>query len=280
MTRRDQTVIATVLVIALAVGAWLAVVQPKRDKASKLASQVTSVRSELDQVQTQMAQGQAARNAFAGSYTDLARLGEAVPADDNVPSLIYQIQSAAAKAHVGFDSLSLASSAASSSSATPTTPAHPGSSSSTGSSSTGSSSSTGGSAAATTLPPGASIGPAGFPIEPFTFTFSGNFFHLSDFFGRLQRFVVATEKKISVSGRLMTLDAISLAASSTGFPNITATMSATTFLLPSSQGLTAGATPLGPAETSASSALTASAGSATAAPAGSSAPATTAGLVR
>ena len=31
----------------------------------------------------------------ASAYTKMVRLGEAVPADDNVPSLIYQLQSAA-----------------------------------------------------------------------------------------------------------------------------------------------------------------------------------------
>jgi hypothetical protein len=91
------------------------------------------------------------------------------------------------------------------------------------------------------------VGPAGFPIEPFTFTFGGNFFHLADFLGRLQRFVVANNQRLSVSGRLMTLNAISLAPSSNGFPQITATISATTYLLPADEGLLNGATPAGPA---------------------------------
>lgn len=234
MTRRDRTVLAGALAVAIVLAGWLLVIQPKRNAASKLASQISSVQSQLDSARAQVAQGQAARQAFAGSYTVLARLGEAVPSDDNVPSLIYQIQDAASKAHVQFDSLTLGGSA----------------SSSAGSSSSGSSAASG---APQTLPPGASIGPAGFPIEPFTFTFTGNFFHLADFFGRLERFVIAGEKNISVSGRLMTLDAISLGPGPKGFPTITATVNATTYLLPAGQGLTAGATPAGPAPQSVSS---------------------------
>jgi hypothetical protein len=90
------------------------------------------------------------------------------------------------------------------------------------------------------------VGPAGFPIEPFTFTFQGNFFHLANFFHRLQRFVVATNKRVSISGRLMTLNSFSLQPASQGFPQITAQISATTFLVPASQGLLNGATPAGP----------------------------------
>jgi hypothetical protein len=91
------------------------------------------------------------------------------------------------------------------------------------------------------------VGPAGFPAEQFTFAFQGNFFHLSDFLNRLQQFVTTKKNEISIRGRLLTVNAISLAASPQGFPPITATVSATAYLLPASQGLVAGASPTGPA---------------------------------
>ena len=105
------------------------------------------------------------------------------------------------------------------------------------------------------------MGPAGFPVEPFTFTFRGDFFHLSDFFGRLERFVVATNKQVSVSGRLMTLNAISLGPGPQGFPQITASIAATTYLVPAAQGLLNGATPAGPAPTTAAVSTTPTASS-------------------
>jgi hypothetical protein len=118
-----------------------------------------------------------------------------------------------------------------------------------------------------TLPPGATVGPAGFPTEPFTFTFRGNFFHLADFFNRLQRFVVATNNRVSVSGRLMTLNAITLGPGPEGFPQITALISATTFLVPPGQGLLNGATPNGPAGGSSSRSVSTPTASTPAAPA-------------
>jgi type II secretory pathway pseudopilin PulG len=229
MSLRDRAVLAIVLLAAAILGPFLLVIQPKRDQASKLQTQINAEQSQLNSVRTRLAAGNAARAQFASSYTALVRLGEAVPTDDNTPSLIYQLQAAARASKVGFQSLTF--NAGQSGSSTPAP----------------SSSSSGAGASSATLPPGAVVGPAGFPIEPFTFTFTGNFFHLANFMGRLQRFVVANNQHLSVSGRLMSLNAITLAPSSSGFPGITATIAATTYLLPASQGLLNGATPTGPA---------------------------------
>jgi Tfp pilus assembly protein PilO len=237
VTTRDRIVIAVVCAVALIAGAWILVIQPKRDQAASLDKQVTTAQSQLDSVRAQVAQGQAARAAFARSYTQLARLGEAVPSDDNVPSLIYQLQGAAGSAGVDFRSLTLQSASGAS------TPA-PATSTSAKQATPGSPQAA--SALAGPLPPGATIGPAGFPEEQFAFTFQGNFFHLANFFKRLEGFVVASIKAVAVSGRLMTLNAFSLQPATQGFPAITASIAATTYLVPASQGLFNGATPAGP----------------------------------
>jgi hypothetical protein len=232
-------VIAIVCALAAAVASWLIVIQPKRNEASKLGNEVTAAETQLTTLRATVAAGEAARSSFSSNYTQLVRLGEAVPQDDNVPSLIYQLQGAASGARVDFRTLQL-------------------------SPSSGSAPISGTTAA---LPPGAAVGPAGFPTELFTFGFTGNFFHLADFFERLQRFVVATSRRISVSGRLMSLNAISLGPAPAGFPQIQATISATTYLVPASQGLTAGATPLGPTAGASGQAVSSSGASTAAAPA-------------
>ena len=228
MTGRDRIVLMVVLAVAALAGAWMLVIQPRRAQASKLGAQVSSEQSQLDSARAQISQGEAARRGFASNYTQLVRLGEAVPADDNVPSLIYQIQGAASAARVDFRSLQVTGGSSSSS---------PSPSSSSGSSTAA-------------LPPGVTVGPAGFPAEQFQFQLQGNFFNLSKFFGRLQQFVVAGKNQVSIRGRLMTINAISFGAASQGFPQITANISATTYLVQPSQGLLAGATTAGPAGTS------------------------------
>jgi type II secretory pathway pseudopilin PulG len=231
VTARDRIVLMVVLAVAAVAAAWMLVIQPRRAEASKLGAQVSSEQTQLDSARAQIAQGEAARKQFPVNYTQLVRLGEAVPADDDVPSLIYQVQGAANQARVDFRSLQVTA----------------GSSSSTPSSSSSSSSS--GSAPAQ-LPPGVTVGAAGFPAEQFQFQLQGNFFNLSKFFNRLQQFVVAGKNQVSIRGRLMTVNAISFGAAPQGFPQITATVSATTYLVQPSQGLLAGATTAGPAGTS------------------------------
>jgi hypothetical protein len=233
VTKRDRIVVAVVVALAAVLGSWLLVISPKRDQASKLGSQIKAEQAQLATAQGELASGEAARHAYASSYTALVRLGEAVPADDNVPSLIYQIQGAAQAARVDFRDLVLAPGASG-----PSAPATPVSSPSAAQ------------AATATLPPGATVGPAGFPIEPFTFTFRGNFFHLANFFGRLQRFVSASNKRVLVSGRLMTLNGITLGPGPKGFPQIAAQISATTYLVPAAQGVVNGASPTGPSPSS------------------------------
>ena len=107
MTARDRTVIAVVCALAAIAASWLFVIQPKRDQAGKLGAAVKAEQSQLDSVRAQLAAGEAARTSFAKSYTTLVKLGEAVPVDDNVPSLIYQLQGAASSTKVDFRALSL-----------------------------------------------------------------------------------------------------------------------------------------------------------------------------
>jgi hypothetical protein len=69
----------------------------------------------------------------------------------------------------------------------------------------------------------------------------GRFLHNVDRFVRLQ------DGQVMVSGRLLTVDGISLTAGRDGFPSVKATLTATAYLLPADEGATAGATAAGPA---------------------------------
>lgn len=238
MSTRDRAILAIICLAAAVVGPWILLIQPKRDQAAKLQTQINAEQSQLGGVRAELAQGTAAKAAFASSYASLVRLGEAVPTDDNTPSLIYELQSAAQGSKVNFLGLTFNAGQGGSGPAAPSN-VPPGSAAAKAAA-----------AAAAALPPGAVVGPAGFPVEPFTFTFQGSFFNLAGFLGRLQKFVTTNNQHVSVSGRLMTLNAITLGPASSGFPQIQATIAADTYLLPASQGLLNGATPAGPASSS------------------------------
>ena len=66
-------------------------------------------------------------------------------------------------------------------------------------------------ASAATLPIGASIGPAGLPVMPYDLTFTGDFFQIADFMKRLDAMVHTRQGTVDVTGRLLTVDAFTLA---------------------------------------------------------------------
>jgi len=178
-------------------------------------------------------------------------LGKAVPASEEVPSLMYQLAQATNEKHVQFNSITTGGGVGSSSSAS--------------------------SAASTTAAAAAS---AGFTQMPFTFVFGGSFNDLYHLFQQLNTATVRTSNGgLQVSGRLLTLQAVKLEPAGTegSSRQLTGTITATAYVLPASQGLTAGATPSSPATpgsaTSASSTTSTSAGAAPA-------PAATIGAVR
>jgi hypothetical protein len=86
---------------------------------------------------------------------------------------------------------------------------------------------------------------------PFDFKFTGRFFRLETFLEQLDRMVrVGKNDALSVRGRLLTVDGFSLSAATSGFPAMVASIHATSYLLPESQGLTNGATASSPAAVS------------------------------
>jgi hypothetical protein len=95
-----------------------------------------------------------------------------------------------------------------------------------------------------------SSGVAGLDTVPLTFTFNGSYFSLADFFHRVKRFVRIANNGVDVKGRLMTIDGMNF--TSEKFPTVSASVTATVYLSPKSQGTTAGATPQGPSTTTTS----------------------------
>jgi hypothetical protein len=82
---------------------------------------------------------------------------------------------------------------------------------------------------------------------PLELEFVGNFFSLADFFHDVKRFVSLTNQNVLVSGRLVTVESVRWASDQEIFPKLRAQINATIYLSPKAQGVTAGATPQGPA---------------------------------
>ncbi len=228
MTARDRIAITVVLTVAVLVVLWMAVVSPERKQAAQLASEVSTAQSTLQSAESQLSSASAAQSQYQDAYAAIVSLGKAVPAGEEVPSLMYELARASGEKNVEFASITAGSggagSASSSASATP-----------------------------------AAAGGA-FKQMPFTFVFNGSFTDLYNLFDQIDGFAQRTTAgQIAVSGRLLTVQSVKLAPSTAGATTsngkpgseqLSGTISATAYVLPAGQTLTGGATPAGPGTTS------------------------------
>jgi Tfp pilus assembly protein PilO len=251
MSSSNRIIVAILGLAVLAVAFWMLALSPKRQEANDLARQAGELQVSLDEARTKAAEAETARRKFPADYRQLVVLGQAAPADDETSSMLVELNHIATTSGVKFDSILLDSSGEEAPAAPvavppPTTPS--GSTSATPAAATVPPTEV----AASVLPLGASIGPAGLAVMPYSLSFRGKFFQIADFISEIDSLVDTSEKKIVVDGRLMTLDGFALNADSElEFPHLNATFSVTTYLVPPSQGLTAGATEAAPASTEA-----------------------------
>jgi hypothetical protein len=244
MTTRDRMVLIGVVVLAVLGGGWLLAVSPERHQAAAAEAQVQSARQELESAEAKAASARSAQQRYTAAYKSVVRLGKAVPPSEEVPSLIYELEQVSNQHDIDFNSIATGSSGGAGG---------------------------GGAAAATT----AVAAPAGFTQMPFTFTFKGSFEGLAHLLAQIDGFAVrSTAGQVSVSGRLLTIQGATIdvenggsssaaptdskassgsgTSSTAGSVPLSATITATAYVLPASQGLTGGAAPVGPSAASSS----------------------------
>lgn len=217
MKPRDRMVVIVLAAVAILAAAYIGVVSPERKKANEEAAKVTEARQSLSSAEAKLSEGKSAQRRYAAAYTTIVTLGEAVPADGEVPSLLYELDHIAGHVHAELETISGGS-------------GPPGSASSSEES---------------------SLASVGFEQLPFSFTFTGSFFDLYHLMQRLQGLTVSLPSGgVDVKGRLLTIQGVSLSGGGSK-GQMTGTVTATAYILPPGEALTAGATPAGPAGTTA-----------------------------
>ncbi|HEV3048083.1 MAG TPA: type 4a pilus biogenesis protein PilO [Solirubrobacteraceae bacterium] len=250
MTARDRIVIVLVAVAVMLAALWLEVVSPERKEAGQLAAQVSQAQSQLSAAEGQAADALTARRQYASAYAAIVNLGKAVPASQEVPALIDQLTEASSEKDVEFQSISGGAGASHAASAPAATPA-PASS---------------GTAAPAASAASASAS-ASFTELPFSITFAGSYFDLEHLFDKLTSFATLDSAgNIEVSGRLLTIQSVSLSGGGSSGPSssaaasqqLTGAVTATAYMLPASQAAPAGASPASPASSPAASSASSS----------------------
>jgi Tfp pilus assembly protein PilO len=262
MKSTNRLIVSILVVTALAIAFFVLALSPKRQEASDLAGEAEQLQISLSESQANAAAAIEAKHDFPADYRQMVVLGQAVPPSDDTSSLLMELNRLAKHSRVDFDSIQLDS--GSGESLPPAAPA-PIAPAATVPSAEGTT--PGAVPAAATVPPteaaasllplGATIGTAGLGVMPYDLTFSGDFFHIADFIEGIDSLVHTGGRDVAVDGRLVTLNGFALNADpELGFPHLNATFSVTAYLMPPSQGLTAGATPVAPAPSTAVPATT------------------------
>lgn len=247
LTSSNKMILAMLGVVALAAAFWMLLLSPKREEAQKLGAQVEQLRTSLAQHEAEVVEAEAARKEFPAEYRRLVVLGKAVPGDDDVASLLVQMNRISGNAGGTFRNIQLSASGGGEAPAAAPAPA--------GAEAEGEPVSAT-EVAASLLPLGASIGPAGLAVMPYEVTFDGDFFDVADFIKGLDSLVKTKNDEVRVDGRLVTIDGFTLEADGRGgFPALQASFSLTTYLTPPAEGATGGATPGSPTATPAAANL-------------------------
>jgi hypothetical protein len=247
MTGRDRMVVMVIATLGALAAVWLFAVAPKREQAAKLGTEVSAAQAQLASAESELAGASAAQAKYQIAYASIVRLGKAVPASEEVPSLIYQLAQATNEKNVEFASItaSVPGAGSSASKASPTSA-------------------------------GVATASAGVTQMPFTFVFNGSFNSLYSLFQQLDAFTLQSASgELNVSGRLLTIQSVKLGPVSTtgasmqgsgtaGSEQLSGTITATAYVLPAGQTLTGGATPAGPSGAVTQTASTGATGSANA----------------
>ena len=208
MTKRDRIMLGAIVVIAVLGAAWMLAIKPKRQDAAALADQAAQALQRRDAALASLANAKQARAEFADAQIGIARMGKAVPADEDIATLVFQLEGSARKAGIDFRSVRLEQSDAAASAPAP---------------------------AATAQPAGANV-----KKVPFKLVFEGDFFDLRRFIDHANSFTRLRDGKyVSVRGRLIEIQGVSMLAGPDGFPGLRASLTAVAYTAPAPEAPTA-----------------------------------------
>ncbi len=287
ISERDRKILMLIIPLVVLAGYWFLILSPKREEASVAADELAQQQARLDTAESAAEQAKSAENAFESDFTEVVRLGKAIPSGVDMPSLIVQLDRAAEGTDIHFTKIATgerdasaapvaatpAPSTDSSASGAPVAAGGETASSSSGTAvesannaqatadqnaanaeqsgvaPTDTQTSTGGvdPAAAATTDATGATTTPGLETVPLELEFVGDFFNLADFFHNVKRFVRVANNNVLVGGRLITVEGVQWASDTELFPRLKATIKATVYLSPKAEGTTAGATPQGPA---------------------------------
>lgn len=235
LTGRDKKLLIVVGAALLIVGFWFLILSPKMSEIGELNDRVDQTSSQLEATKGQLATGKRAETSYAADYSEVVKLGKAVPQDEAVQSLLVQLDALAGN-DVEFTEVEVkkypnsllapsnpaASTSPPSSEEKPpeTTPAPNGSTETTASNGAGA--------------PSGEQSQSQLPFEPLQIKlqFQANFFKLHSLLNRMEELVQVKNGQLDVQGRLLFIEGFKIKEGRDGFPKVSVDMSAIAFAAP------------------------------------------------
>jgi Tfp pilus assembly protein PilO len=102
LSERDRKLVMIIVPLVVLAGYWFMVLGPKRDAATQAADQLAQQEARLATAKQTADSAKSAENAFQSDFTEVVRLGKAIPASVDMPSLLVQLERAAAGTGIRF----------------------------------------------------------------------------------------------------------------------------------------------------------------------------------
>src|SRR5882757_9920631 len=107
MKSSARPIVAILLIVVAAIAFWTLALSPKRSEADKLDVQIETLNANVETARSELAQATTARRTFPTAYHQLVELGQAVPATDETPSLLVELEHLADTSGVSFETITL-----------------------------------------------------------------------------------------------------------------------------------------------------------------------------
>ncbi|MDQ3759961.1 MAG: hypothetical protein M3331_08485 [Actinomycetota bacterium] len=247
MKTSDRGILIGLLVAGAFAAFWFLMLSPKRQEVAELGDKITQLKSDVSAQQQIVAAGRQAQGDYRENFSSLVLLGKAAPADGDMPSMLQQLVSISDRSDTTFGLLKLGTApeepeaaaaqttvdgAEETEEPVETTPAAPTPVVPT-------------EASASSLPIGATVGSAGLGRLAYDLSFQGDFFELADLFNGIDEMIAAKAANVDVGGRLITINGFAMTKEEADEP-LDVELSISSYVLPESQGVTAGGTPTTP----------------------------------
>jgi hypothetical protein len=102
MTDRDRKILLSVIPLVLLLAYYFLLFSPRREEASKASKDLSTQQKRVTDAQAKVSAATASKTTFASDYTQMVRLGKAIPSKIDMPSLIVQLDQASTGTGIKF----------------------------------------------------------------------------------------------------------------------------------------------------------------------------------